>query len=1004
MKSKRLRKCLFAFLLLSLPFALLAQTKLVTGTIQDNDTREPLSGVTITVKGTSTSVLSSSTGAFSITAPSSESVLEITYVGYAPQQVRVGAQSSLTVLMVNASKQLGDVVVVGYGTQRKRDVTGAMTSLKTEDFNKGVVLTPQALLQGRAAGVSVTANSGRPGGAAAIRIRGGTSISAGNEPLYVIDGVPLVLNNNRQTTIGQVSLPIFNQEGVNPLNSINPADIASMEILKDASATAIYGSRGANGVIIITTKKGSKGRSAVTYDTYAGISKVAKKYDVLSADGYRKFMKDNNITNFTDKGSNTNWQDEIYRTGVSNNHNLSVSGGNESTTFRGSFGYTSQQGILISSGIQNYTGRINVSHKAINDKLLIEMNLSGAQVEEDNAPISSDQGGEGGNMFKDAIRFNPTYPVYDATGNFSQINAFIVNPVSYAEQIEDFRTTRRNLGNLSLTYNILKPLSINVNLGYSYESQNGKAYVPRSNPLGNSFNGLANMQESKEWSKLMEITGRFEKKINADNTINLIGGYSYQDFIDEGSRIRVSNFISDEFRYNNIGAGATRDAISSYKEKSQLISFYSRLNYTLLDRYLLTLTVRRDGSSKFGVNNKWGTFPSGSIAWRISNENFFPKDGFINDLKLRVSYGKTGNQEIPNLASQPTLGPSSTNYVIGGTAITAIVPERYANPDIKWEETAQSNIGLDFQFLKNRIYGSVDYYKKNTTDLLLSFQIPSPSVVTTQLANVGEVENKGVEFSIGSRIIDRKDFGWKADFNIAANKNKVLSLSSNIWSTKIIRNYTVSGFGFTAVNSQAIIPGQPLGTFYGPKFLGVKDGIQQFEDFDKSGSFSAASDVAIIGNSQPDYTFGLGNSFYYKTLDLSFFIRGVQGNEVFNNTALDAQRIQILPGQNILAAALNDGIKYGQAAVYSSKWIEDGSFIRLDNVTLGYNFNISKIPVLKNARLYFTAQNLFLITNYTGLDPEVVSSVPGTGESPRGIDFFSYPRAKTFMIGASVTF
>ncbi|MEO6731392.1 MAG: TonB-dependent receptor, partial [Ferruginibacter sp.] len=294
--------------------------------------------------------------------------------------------------------------------------------------------------------------------------------------------------------------------------------------------------------------------------------------------------------------------------------------------------------------------------------------------------------------------------------------------------------------------------------------------------------------------------------------------------------------------------------------------------------------------------------------------------------------------------------------------------------------------------------------KKNTTDLLLAFAIPSPSVVTTQLANVGEVENKGFEFAIGSKIIDKQDYGWKVDFNIAANKNKVISLSSDIWSTKMIRNYTVSGFGFSAVNSQAIIPGEPLGTFYGPKFTGIVNGVQQFEDVDKSGAFSAASDVTIIGNSQPDYTFGLGNTFWYKHFDLSFFIRGVQGNKVFNNTALDAQRIQILPGQNILAAALNDGIKYGQSAVYSSKWIEDGSFIRLDNLSLGYNLNVSKSSVLKNVRVYFSGQNLFLITNYTGLDPEVVSSVPGTGESPRGIDFFTYPRARTFMIGANVTF
>src|SRR5215207_874178 len=1006
MNVKLLMRCFYASLLLACSYTSVAQEKRITGKVLDAQTQQPLQGVTINVKGTNTTVVSNSDGSFSIVAPSSTSTLVVSYVGFNAQEIKVGDQTSLNVVMATNNNRLDDIVVVGYGSQKKSDVTGSMISLKPADFNKGVVLTPQQLLQGRAAGVNVTPNSGRPGGAAAIRIRGGTSISANNEPLYVVDGVPLSLNNNRQTTIGAVAgnTQIFNQEGVNPLNSINPADIASMEILKDASATAIYGSRGANGVIIITTKRGQKGRVTTTYDGYFGVSKVAKKYDVLSADGYRKFMKDNNIANFTDKGSNTNWQDQIFKTAFSQNHNLSISGGSENTTYRGSIGYTSQESIIIPSGIKNFTGRINVNHRAINDKLLIEMNLSGAQVEEDNAPISSDQSGEGGNILKDAIRFNPTYPVYDSAGNYSQINQFIINPVSYANQIEDLRTTRRNLGNLSVTYTLWKPLSVNVNLGYSYEGQDGKAYIPRSNPLGNASGGLANLQESKEWSKLIEITGRFDQQVGEAHRINAIIGYSYQDVINEGFRDRVSNFISDEFRYINIGAASTRDAITSYKEQSQLISLYGRVNYALLDRYLLTLTVRRDGSSKFGLNNKWGTFPSGSVAWRVSNENFFPKDGFVNDLKLRVSYGVTGNQEIGNLLSQPTLGPSATNYVIGGTAVTAIVPERYANPDLKWEETSQTNIGLDFQFLNNRIYGSVDVYKKNTTDLLLSFQIPSPSVVTTQVANVGEVENKGIEFTVGSRVIETADFSWKVDFNIAANRNQVISLSSDIWSTKILRNYTVSGFGFSGVNSQAIIPSEALGIFYGPKFIGLKDGVQQFEDIDKNGSFSAASDITIIGNSQPDYTFGFGNTFSYKSFDLSFFIRGVHGNDVFNNTALDAQRIQILPGQNILAAAINDGIKYGQSAVYSSKWIEKGSFIRLDNVSLGYNFNVRKIAILRNARIYVTGQNLFLITNYTGLDPEVISSVPGTGESPRGIDFFSYPRAKTYMIGASVTF
>ncbi|MEJ7739889.1 MAG: TonB-dependent receptor [Chitinophagaceae bacterium] len=358
--------------------------------------------------------------------------------------------------------------------------------------------------------------------------------------------------------------------------------------------------------------------------------------------------------------------------------------------------------------------------------LAVDLNLSGAQVEEDNAPVSSELSGEGGSILKDALRFNPTFPVYDSSGRFAQINQFIINPVSYAEQIEDFRTTRRKLGNLSATYSIFGPLSVNVNLGYTFEEIDGKAYVPRGNPLGQGLGGLANLQSSKHWSKLLETTLLFNKEINGANRINAVAGYSYRGFTDEGFRNRVSNFISDEFRYFNIGAASQRDVISSYRELSKLISFYGRINYSLLDRYLMTLTVRRDGSSRFGAENKWGTFPSGSLAWRVSNESFFPKGGLVDDLKLRVSYGITANQEIGNLLSQPTLGATSNAYIIGGSAITVVAPERYANPDIKWEETSQFNIGTDFQLMNNRIYGSLDVYKKNTKDLLLSFTIPSP--------------------------------------------------------------------------------------------------------------------------------------------------------------------------------------------------------------------------------------------------------------------------------------
>lgn len=979
----------------------------VSGTVVDSLSQEPLPGVSIRVKGSSTGTATGLEGQFELDLEEGQAVLVISFLGYVTREISVSSGQQLTIALSRDTQSLDEVVVVGYGTQKKRDLTGSMTSLNTEDFNKGMVLNPQQLMQGRAAGVNITSGSGRPGGAMSIRIRGGTSISAGNDPLYVVDGVPLQLSSaGRQSDIGGSGgqLMIFNNEPVNPLNSINPADIQSIEILKDASATAIYGSRGANGVIIITTKKGQEGAITTAYDTYFGQSTVANTLSVLNANQYRQFMEDHTISNFTDRGENTDWQDHIFRTAFSQNHNLSISGGSDKTTYRASVGYTEQDGVIISSGIKNYTGRINVNHTALNDRLNIEMNISGALVDEDNAAVSNDLSGEGGNILKDALRFNPTYPVYEPGGEFAQINQFIINPVSYAAQIEDYRTTRRNLANISTTYTIIDPLRVNVNLGYTYEDIEGKAYVPKSNPLGEGIGGLANMQSSRHWSKLMETTLMFDKQIDANNRINAVAGYSYQDFVDEGYRNRVSNFISDEFKYYNIGAASQRDVISSYREANKLISFYGRVNYSLLDRYLLTLTVRRDGSSRFGRDNKWGTFPSGSVAWRISDEDFFPREGFVDDLKLRVSYGITGNQEIGNLISQPTLGASSSSYIIGGNAVTIVAPERYENPNLKWEETSQLNAGLDYQFLKGRLYGSLDIYKKVTSDLLLTFNIPSPSVVSTQVANVGEVENKGIELVFGSRIIEKRNFGWTLDFNISANRNKVISLSNEQWSTKILRNYTVSGFGLTGVNSQAIIPGEPLGIFYGPKYTGIENGVEQFADINGDGEFSITDDVTTIGNTQPDFTFGLTNTFTYKNLDLSFQIRGVQGNDVFNNTALDLQRISLLPGQNILSAALDEEVAYGQAANYSSKWIEDGSFVRLDNITLGYNFNLAGIKILRSARVYFTAQNLFTITSYSGLDPEVVSSISGIGGSPRGIDYMSYPRARVFLLGANLNF
>lgn len=975
----------------------------VSGTVKDS-TGKPLIGVTIKVRGGEGGAVTDGEGHFKITV-ASDAVLVISYIGYQAVEVPVNGRKSLQVTLHANSNKLDQLVVIGYGTQRKSDLTGSITSVSADQFNQGAALSPQELIQGKAAGVNIIPASGKPGSSMSIRIRGGTSITAGNEPLYVVDGVPLQLSSaGRQSDIGGSNgqLMLFNQEPVNPLNSINPADIASIEILKDASATAIYGSRGANGVVIITTKRGKAGGLSTTYDASFGVSKVAGTLDVLSADEYRQFMKDHQIANFIDQGGNTNWQDQIYRTALSQNHNLSLSGGTPQTQYRASVGFLSQQGVILSSGMHNYTGRVSITHKALSDKLTFDLNMSGAQISEDNAAISGELSGEGGNLLKDALRFNPTLPVY-TDGKFTQINQFQINPVSYTE-IKDQRTTRRNLLNLSTTYQIIEALKANVNLGYAYENIERNANIPRSNPLGEGLGGLVNSQNSEHWNQLLETTLSYDKAIGKHQHINVVAGYSYQLFVDQGKRERVQGFISDAFGWDNLAAASQINTLSSYKETNKLISFYGRVNYNLLERYLVTVTVRRDGSSRFGANNKWGVFPSGALAWKLSNESFYPSAAVVNDLKVRASYGITGNQDIGNLLSLPTLGATSNSYVIGSDAITVVTPEQYANPDLKWEQTAQLDVGIDFQLLKGRIYGSADYYKKKTRDLLLRFQVPSPSVVATQVANVGSVENAGVEFTVGSHILQRGRFQWQADLNISSNRNKVTSLSNDIYSADIIYGGLVSGYGLSGVNSQAIMPGQPIGTFYGPESEGVKDGKEQFRDVNGDGDVSTTNDLAVIGHALPKYIFGLTNSFTYGKFSLAFILRGSQGNDVLNNTALDLQNLSLLPGQNVLAPALHSGIAYGQPAIYSSRWIENGSFIRLDNVTLAYQFDVSQTSFLRNARVYVTGQNLLLITGYSGLDPEVNSNTNGSGTSPRGIDYMAYPRAKTITVGASVTF
>ncbi len=968
----------------------LAQSMTVKGKITRED-GTPLPAVSVIVKGTTTGSSTNNNGEYSITVSKPTDVLVFTSVGFEAQEVAVANRGSVNVKMVNTDNKLNEVVVVGYGTQRQRDLTGAVSTVTAKDFNEGPLLSPQQLIQGKMAGVNISVNSGKPGASNTVRVRGGTSLTQSNDPLYVIDGVPISTSSGvSQSNIRGNSTDVFDQEPINPLMTLNPNDIESVTVLKDASATAIYGSRGANGVIVITTRRGSAGKMQVTYSASAGISTVAKKLDVLSADEYRKVVSDLGLT-IDDKGANTNWQDQIYRKAISQDHFLSFNGGSQNTTYRASLGYGNQEGIMLGSKLQRANARININHAALDDRLTFDLRVNYGHTLSNAAPVSNTVGSEQGtSMNYESYVFNPTYPVYDANGNYNYVRPYRINPVSFSTDVLDERINKRFTGSLSTTYKILKPLSINVNLGYVDETIDRNSYIRQTNPLGEGMGGYASVQKLADHSKLLETTLRFNKKYGK-LSLDAIAGYSYQYFVDEGDRTAASGFLSDEFKWYSLQAASSIQSVSTFKQSNKLISMYSRANFNYDDRFLITATVRRDGSSRFGSGNKWGVFPSGSVAWRISQEEFF-KSNVVSDLKVRVSYGVTGNQEIGNLNSLTTLGASTNGYIVGGQRITIVLPQQYANPNLKWEQTAQFDGGVDFSLLNGKIHGSFDYYRKKTSDLLFRLDVPSPSSIPTQLANVGSVENKGIELELGARLIDRTDFSWEADLNFSRNRNKVLSLSNELFQGKDIRTSPLQGQGLSGPFAQLITPGQPLGTFYGREFIEIKGGVEILGSRD-----------TIIGDAQPNFTFGFSNSFTYRNWSLGVNLRGSVGNDVFNLTANNLAYLSNLPGRNVFKQAVTDGVTRDQPKRYSSRWIEDGSFARLDNVTLGYTFNVKR-SFLSNARVYLTGQNLLLLTNYSGLDPEVNSDVSGSGIPPLGIDYLAYPRAKTVTLGLSVSF
>lgn len=972
---------------------IMAQKRTVSGIVTDSK-NEPLIGVNVTIKNASTTgTITDIDGKYSLEIPSGNSVLVFSYIGYSTQEVKVSNRSVVDIVLKDDMQALEEVVVVGYGTMKKSDLTGSVSSITSDNFKLGTDLTPQQLMQGAFSGVNISQNSGKPGGSNTIRVRGGTSITASNDPLYVIDGVPISTSAGvNQSNIGSSTTDFFDQEPINPLSNINPNDIESINILKDASATAIYGSRGANGVIMITTKKGKAGMRQLDYSFNLGVSTVAKKLDVLTGDEYRKTVSELGLT-LDDKGQNTDWQDVIFRTAISQNHYVSFMSGSENTSYRASAGYSNQNGVMEGSGMKSANARMNINHKALNDKLKLNMNISYGETNSDQAPVSNTVGSEmGSSMLYEAYVFNPTYPIYNEEGDYYDVPPYRVNPASFSKELLDERATSQFLGNLTADWNFYKPFTLQVNAGYNKNTINRNSYISKSNLLGNGNNGYVTVQKLSDYSKLLETILKYNQSFGKHN-IDAMVGYSWQYFYSEGQTTKAYGFLSDNFKWYSLAAAQTVESVSSYAESNTLISMYGRINYNYADKYLLTATVRRDGSSRFGSGNKWGIFPSVAASWRISQEDFFQND-IMSDLKLRASFGITGSQEIGNYNSLSTLGASTNGYLVGGEKITIVLPQQYTNPDLKWEQTAQTDIGIDFGFLNGKIRGSIDYYYKKTTDLLLSVAVPSPSLITTQIANVGTVTNQGIELDLSFDLMRTKNFAWDANLNLSHNKNEVVSLSNGQWTGDNMQVAPCQGQGLSGTYAQLIMPGQPIGTFYGKRFIGVVDGVEQFAN---------DGEPEVIGCAQPDLTFGLGTNLQYKNWTLSLNFRGSIGNDVYNCTANNLAYLSNLPGRNVLKEAVTSGVNRDQAKVYSSRFIEDGSFVRLDNLSLGYNFSLPKLYI-SNAKVFVSAQNLFVITGYSGADPEVNSEISRTGVAPLGVDYLSYPKARTFSMGINLSF
>ena len=947
------------------------QQKVVKGRITD-ETGAALAGVNVLEKNTVNGVIADIDGNYSISVSSSTAVLVFSFIGYESQEAVVGSLSSLAITLKQSLNIIDEIVVVGYGTQQKRSISGSVTKVAEKDFNAGISRTAADFLQGKVAGLTITTSSGDVTSQQSIRLRGTSSLTGSSEPFVVIDGVP----------------------GLS-LNSVAPQDIESISVLKDASAAAIYGSRSASGVILITTKKGTENKVTVDYNGYVAFDVLSNKPDLLTADQYRQYAADNNVDiSVFDKGANTDWFKEISRTGVSQNHDLSVSGAGSKSNYRVSVSYLDQEGVMKDNYQKRINTRFQMNQKALKDHL--DLSLSGGINQRDYQATST-------NNFVLAYNVVPTIPVKYDDGTWWDSDEYDMgNPVRNMEYNSAPRKTNLVFVNGKATLNIVKGLTAGLNVykeRYSYDASN---YLDSRTRWGRASTGTASREFRTSDKNLLEATVDYAKEIG-NHSISLLGGYSYEDYHYQAAFAQNRYFVTNLFGPDNLGAGEqllTGDVTSS-ANMYKLISFFGRVNYSYAGKYILSATVRRDGSSKFGADNKWGTFPSVSAAWRLIDEAFMESiKGTVDELKLRVGYGVSGNQSGLDPYKSLSLYGSSGLYFDNGAWHTAYGVSQNPNPNLKWETTTMFNVGVDFSLFKSRINGTVEYYNKLTEDLLYDYAVPVPPYMySTIMANVGSMENKGVELTLSGDVIRTNDLRWTISLNGAHNENKIVSLSNAEFTTSSIKTGSAWVRGGSTNTTHIIQEGYQVGQFYGPQALGIDEtGKYIINDMIDGIPGFTITDYTYIGKAQPKLTYGINSTTTYKNLELSFFIRGVYGNDVLNFSKMSYANLQWLPGANVLASALTMGLK--QSPYYNSYYIEKGSFARLDNLTLGYSLIPKDMLGVSRIRFYGTAHNLMTITKYKGVDPEVPMS--GLDPGVEGREY--YPKTRTFILGINVTF